>query len=473
MNAFKTATIAVLLLALILATAGTIHQQGISDADEPTVEAGGSSLTSVYIPDSATSISAGAFTGCEKLRFVTIPSTVTSIGAGAFSGCPELTSLTFIGDSDVVLVGDSQIFDDPKNVTIINATDGKTVTISEDMVGGKGMTKIEPGAAMFYYGNEWVEAYMFTFDGDSVKTVVWKGLYRGALVIPSNVTVVCDGANNQMFGFDKDWIQSVIIPDGVTTIGNNAFSGCAWMKSAPLPATVTTIGKNAFANCSSLQSMELPGGVTTIGWNAFLNCSTLTEISIPEMTEDISGAFQGCKGLKTVVLPYDLRTIGESAFYNCTSLSSIDLPDELETISAYAFYGCSSLGTVKVPSTVATIGERAFEGCSSLETLDVSEGLVSIGPRAFAGCTSLGSVTIPVSVGEIGAYAFSNCMSLENIDVQRRATLTIGEYAFPLNSVISVDFYGENGVLMVSNYYKHGTFEYKTLANPGFYRTAI
>ena len=93
MNAIKTAALVVVLLTLMLAFGGALYQQGLTDADEPTVEAGGSTLTSLYIPEGTVSISAGAFIGCERLRFVTIPSTVTSIGAGAFSECPSLVSL--------------------------------------------------------------------------------------------------------------------------------------------------------------------------------------------------------------------------------------------------------------------------------------------------------------------------------------------------------------------------------------------
>ena len=472
MDAIKTAALVVVLLTLMLAFGGALYQQGQTDADEPSVEAGGSTLTSLYIPEETASISAGAFIGCEKLRFVTIPSTVTSIGAGAFSGCPSLVSLTFIGESSVSIEGDSQIFDDPYKVTIINAT-GEDLTLSADLVGGKGISKAEPGAAMVYSSGGWYEAYMFTFDDDAVSKVTWKGTYRGTLVMPSNVSVICNGANNQMFGFDKDWIDSVVIPDGVTTIGNNAFSGCSWIKTAPLPSTVTTIGNNAFANCSSIKTMELPSGLRTLGWNAFANCTGLTEMSVPDGTSEIYGAFQGCKNLKTVSLPHNISSIGDFAFFDCNALTEVELTESIETIGTYAFYGCSTLKSVVIPTTVKSIGDRGFEGCTSLTAVQVSEGIESIGTRAFARCTSLTSMTVPASVDEIGYEAFSSCSSLGSIDIQKRASLTIGEYAFPINAAISMDFYSEAGTLLVSNYYKHGTFEYKTLDKPGFHRTSI
>jgi len=472
MNASKTALAAVVLLAVVLATFGICGQQGPADADEPSVAAGGTSLTTVYIPETATSISAGAFIGCENLEYVTIPSSVTSIGAGAFSGCDSLRSITFIGDSDVVLKGDSMIFEHPYDVTIINATNGKTVTLSSELVGGNGIAKAETGAAMVFYGGSWYEAYMFTFDGDSISKITWKSSYRGTLVIPSSADVICNGSNNQLFDFNKDWVEEVAIPSGVTAIGNNAFSGCTALKSAPLPPSITSIGRNAFSGCSSLASIELPENLRTIGEYAFLNCIKLTEMTIPEGVSDISGAFQGCSNLKSVSLPYKLQTIGEYAFMSCRSLSSIEIHDGIEEVSDYAFFGCSSLTSVILPESVVKVGERAFESCSSLTSAKLSEGLESLGSRAFAGCSAMTSITIPASVGEIGKGAFSNCTSLKSIDIERRASLTIGEYAFPQDSVLSVDFYSENGTLLATNYYKHGTFEYKTLPAAGFYRTA-
>ncbi len=461
-----------MLLAVVLVSFGFMGHQGPADADEPSVAAGGAALTTVYIPETATSISPGAFIGCEKLEYVTIPSTVTSIGAGAFSGCGSLRSLTFIGDSDIVLTGDSMIFENPSEITIINATEGKTISLSSELVGGNGISKAETGAAMVFDGNSWYEAYMFTFDGDSISKITWKGNFRGTLVIPSSTDVICNGSNNQLFGFDKDWIEAVAIPSGVTAIGNNAFSGCYGLKSAPIPPTVISIGKNAFAGCTSLASLDLPEGLRTIGTGAFSDCVELAEMSVPAGVTDISGAFQGCSSLKTVDLPYSLSRIGESAFMNCRSLLSIDIREGIEEISAYALFGCSSLVSVFVPKTVKSIGERAFEGCTSLNSVTLSEGLESLSSRAFAGCSTLVSVTLPASIGDIGKGAFSSCSSLKTIDIERRATLTIGEYAFPQESVLSVEFYSENGTLLASNYYKHGTFEYRAGASAGFHRTS-
>ncbi len=473
MNATKVAAALALILAALLISTMVVPDQGPLDADEPAVYAGEKSLTSVYIPETATSISAGAFIGCESLRFVTIPSTVTSIGAGAFSGCPSLVSLTFIGGSDVILKGESQIFENPSGVTIINATDGKTMSISSAMVGGSGISEAETGAAMVYDGGSWAEAYMFTFDGNSVSKVSWRGSYRGTLVMPSNVDTVCNGSNNQMFGFDKDWIESVVIPDGVTTIGNNAFSGCAWIESSALPPSVISIGKNAFANCKSLTSIELPNGLRTIGWNAFMNCVLLEEIAVPIGVSDISGAFQGCSALRSVSLPFDLKSIGESAFQNCRSLPSLKISDGIESIGPYAFFGCSMLESASLPASVRSIGERAFEGCTAMSSAELSEGLETIGARAFASCESLSSICVPSSTGEIGKEAFSGCPSLKSIQIDRRSTLTISGYAFPQNAELSVDFYAEDGTLLTSNYYKHGTFQYQASDKPGFHRSSL
>ena len=129
-------------------------------------------------------------------------------------------------------------------------------------------------------------------------------------------------------------IQSVVIEDGVTYIGESAFWACSSLTSVVIPDSVTTIGGYAFSECSSLTSVTIPDSVTTIGSGTFGGCSSLTSVDIPEGVTTIgSGAFgvikvayqeySGCTNLQTVTLPERIKTIDYAAFNGCDNLSDV------------------------------------------------------------------------------------------------------------------------------------------------------
>ncbi len=453
---------------LLVCSCGT---DGPSEAGPPTSD-GHMSLTSVIVPESAVRIGEGAFEGCPRLEFVTLHSGVESISAKAFSGCPSLVALTFAGTGDVVLEGGSSVLDPVKGLCVINTLDGR-LTIPSAMIGGNGISKAAPGSVLVFDGANWKEAYRLAFAGDSVSKVSWNGEYRGRLVIPPTVAAVSDDYNGQIFDFDKTWVTSAVIPDGVRSIGAGAFSGCDRLQSVELPRTLESVGRNAFSGCSSLKSIELPQGLKSIGWNAFSGCASLERVSIPDGVEDISGAFSGCTSLKAADLPRGLEEIGDSAFYGCTSLSSVEILDSVRSIASSAFYRCSSLESVDIPWSVVTLGPKAFEGCVGLKMLSLAEGLESIGYRTFAGCSSLESVRIPRSLDAVGADAFSGCSSLAGVEFGANPRMTIGQYAFPAHTVLSEAFYYENGSRMVSNYAVFGEFVYHQGQDKGYHRTAV
>ena len=121
----------------------------------------------------------------------------------------------------------------------------------------------------------------------------------------------------------------VIIPDGVTEIGDSAFQDCSSLSSMVIPEGVTSIGMAAFKGCSSLSRIEIPSSVTSIGEGAFSNCTSLTSIAVPD----------------------SVTSIGIRAFYGCTSLMSIVIPDSITSIKNYTFDGCSSLKNIYYSGT--------------------------------------------------------------------------------------------------------------------------
>jgi len=222
------------------------------------------------------------------------------------------------------------------------------------------------------------------------------------------------------WGITRPWspdsnIKQVIIGDGVTTIGDYAFSYCEALTSITIPNSVTTIGRGAFDSCSSLTSITIPNSVTTIEREAFSSCSSLTSITIPN----------------------SVTTIEDYAFYSCSSLTSITIPNSVTTIGAGAFYYCRSLKSVTIPNSVTTIGGGAFESCSSLTSITIPNSVTTIGGGAFSSCSSLTSITIPNSVTTIDNDAFSSCSSLVSVTIGNSVT-TIDYGAFYNTDVVKV-----------------------------------
>ena len=189
----------------------------------------------------------------------------------------------------------------------------------------------------------------------------------------------------------------VILADGVTSIGDNAFDGCSSLKSINLPEGVTSIGSYAFYQCTSLKSISLPDGVMSIGECAFYGCTLLASISLPEGVTSIGSlAFYGCSSLTSISLPDGVKSIGDDTFCRCSSLASISLPDGVKSIGNNAFSRCSSLTSISLPDGVKSIGYWAFYNCSNLEEISLSGindqhqlALPTLGDEAFINNTRL------------------------------------------------------------------------------------
>ncbi len=317
--------------------------------------------------------------------------------------------------------------------------------------------------------------------------------YSGEVTIPStiyiasenktyHVTTICEGA---MQGNTK--VTAITIPNSVTTIGANAFSGCTYLKKTTytgeiaswckihfetlasnptrhsrnlytndqsvvtkviIPETVTSISQYAFVGLTSLSEVSIPNSVTTIGFGAFTGCSSLTApvynanvfaflptnysgaYTIPDgITSIIGGGFANCSSLTDISIPNSVTSIGEAAFDGCSNLTSV----------TWNAKNCGDFTTCPFPATqiaimnfgdsVEYIPAYLCKGMDKLLSLKLPDAVKTIGNNAFDGCTSLKRLTLGNSITSIGNYAFANCTNLPEIALPQSVE-TIGNYAF-------------------------------------------
>ena len=226
---------------------------------------------------------------------------------------------------------------------------------------------------------------------------------------------VFDSSHQPPWYWAHNEITQVSIPQGVTHIGDYAFSGIFNPQEIDIPDGVETIGDYAFDGCfggHGKTKLVLPDSVTHIGMGAFDGCTFLQNVTLSKNLTDIGDdAFANCGELLEIQIPAGVKTIGAGAFQSCTKLESIDIPSSVTNIGAVAFYSCVSLSNITIPSSVTTIGDDAFALCAALK-----------------------EITIPQQVEEIGAEAFTACAQLEKIDIKSDSNLTtVGEHAFETN----------------------------------------
>ena len=256
---------------------------------------------------------------------------------------------------------------------------------------------------------------------------------KETLIVPSGIQTVGSRVANYQTNLKK-----VILPDTVTTLSDEAFSGQGNknIREFIFSNFLVNIGYKAFGEnnkwishfkgqpvvinnqlytCRTRKnSVTIPEGVVKICREAFKGNEFIETVIFPSTLKEIdSEAFAECQKLTAVYLPEGLEHLGEKCFFHCESLSTVNLPDSLMEVSRSTFESCSALTEVTFGENIESIGEKAFYKCGALKNALMKDKVKTIMPEAFSGCSALSEVRLSNSLEQIGEKAFENCASLE------------------------------------------------------------
>ena len=264
-------------------------------------------------------IGAYAFYNCHELEGVTIPEGVAAIGEYAFCNCSKLEGVTI-----------------PESVTAIGQ-------YAFQLCGGLKSVHISSLTA-------WCQI-KFDYNANPLRQA------------------------HELY-LNGEHVTKLVFPEGLKSVGTDAFAGCTGLTEVVIPDSVMAIGDSAFSDCSGLTEMVIPHSVKAIGVGVFKKCNRLTKITVDPgnahymsqndilLTRDGRTLVQGVNG--AVTIPSGVTVIGKSAFEDYDGLTQVTIPAGVEVIGPAAFYGCGGLTDVAIPAGVEAIGAYAFYGCSGL-----------------------------------------------------------------------------------------------------------
>ena len=224
-------------------------------------------------------------------------------------------------------------------------------------------------------------------------------------------------------------LQSIVLPKGITTIGDDAFSYNTSLTSIKIPNTVTSIGKRAFQGCTNLTSIEIPDTVTYIGDYCFSGCNRLQKIKLSKKIQTINQRLlQGCSSLTEIEIPEGVKSIGYAAFSSCNKLTTITLPASLTSFNGTALAGLSRLTEVKVADgnnsfkfengiLLSKDGKTMYMALLTLTEINVPNGVVSIVGDTLSG-SSATKIILPDTVSSnLSGTVFNGMNKLSTIEL--------------------------------------------------------
>ena len=293
------------------------------------------------------------------------------------------------------------------------------------------------GVTIEAYNGKTLVANRGDFPASTLPAYILSGLRASTVILPEGITAIGDGA---MMGAA---VKSLEIPPSVKSIGDNAFCGCNGLTSVTLPATVTEVGRGIFSSCLNLKSVTY--GPATIPPSAFAGCVSLASVETSSDLRSIgSEAFRQCvslsgfdygtslvtvgdfavshSGLEEAILSEcsGLSYIGKQAFGHCDRLTAVLLPDGVKTVGAGAFFDDAVMESVNFPSAASSVEPYTFKGTAAVADASrlLGNSVDSIGAFAFMGLEKVGRVTLPAHLAYIGDNAFEGWLSLKTIHAE-------------------------------------------------------
>ena len=434
-------------------------------------------ITAITLPASVTTVERQAFQQCSAMASIVIPKSITVIPESAFSGCTSLTDIYYTGTAEQW----NAIAIDNNNTPLINAE--KHFNYAEIIASGT--------------------------CGDNL---TWSLNSNGVLTISGTGTMTdCEWGTSPWYDYHI-FIQTIVIEDGITNIGECAFSDCRNLTGVSIADTVTDICDGAFDGCIKLTNIYIPASVTNMHLPfIFDNCDSLTAINVAESNPNYSSedgilynkdkttlylcprgrtnatihsgtlkinyyAFGYCRDLESITIPDTVTSLDVGAFQDCDTLTSVEIPASITNIDNSAFTACDSLmsitvaagntvltsvdgilytsnGTVlflcpggktnvAIPNGVTAIAAAAFSGCVNLRNVSLPDGLTSIGMQAFGDCNSLTSFTFPEGVTEIPSEIFWGCENLSSVIIPNSVTTICDGVFYDCHNLYAINYKG-------------------------------
>ena len=430
-----------------------------------------SALVSVTIPYGLTSIGQAAFSGCSALQSVVIPESVRSIGVSAFYNCASLTDVT-LPSSEIDIAANAFALTPYGGGGVLKTTPSPAPAPSPVPTDPTPSGALPTADVDVNPSGKCGENLLYTLSSDGVLTISG----TGPMYDYYESWYMMDGISP--FAFSKQ-IKSIVIEDGVTRIGNNAFDAVYNLQFISIGKGVTSIGER-FLYGSSMDSVTIPENVQQIGANFGAGFSAIHVAEGNQWFSEIGGAlfnkdkttllrYPGAKIDTSYTVPDGVKVIGDDAFSRSKNLKEIIISEGVTVIGNGVFSYCYNLETVSISSTVQEIAADAFlfsylddaklsrinvaEGNKCFSSGDgvlfnkdhtellcypvgrtetsytIPNGVKRIGERAFYSCTNLLTVSLPSGIEGIGDSAFWSCSKLTDL-VFPDTLLSIGESAF-------------------------------------------
>lgn len=364
-------------------------------------------LKEIDVPEGVTSIGEEAIAECYGLTSIGLPSTLKEIGESAFALDTSLQRFRLPKENHYFELKGSILYSEDFKILYTYPLDAgyTAVDIPEEV------EEIKPFA---FYGDSAITSFEI---GKNVKKIGDRALGAMRALTSMNakraasLTILGEGVFRE-----NSKLTSIELPSTIQEFGPNLFAKDTFLASVKLNFDYDEIPEGMFLNCGSLTSLTpLPDQVTSIGDDAFSGCSRLSELNFPSSLKRIGESAFVHTALETVNLPEGLEEIGKSAFRNCTALKKIALPSTLTSLGEASFGYITTLTEADCSKIKITdIPDSCFAGDSALTSLSLPSALTSIGAHAFQG-TAIPSIELPDGFKKLGEYAFYDAPALSKV----------------------------------------------------------